>query len=91
MKAHNAQDFSCSAFLKEAVPSSVHLLIECLEALHRVVLGVFFLILDPGFENDRSTSEEKFMGTMRTHNPRMTPKVHVLVHYVPEYVRCTGV
>ncbi len=86
MKADNAQDFSCSAFLKEVVPSSVHLLVECLEALHRVVVGVFFLILDPGFENDRSTSEEKFMGTMRTHNPRMTPKVHVLV---PEYVRRT--
>ncbi len=32
---------SCSAFLKEVVPLSVHLLVECLEALHRVVVGVF--------------------------------------------------
>ncbi len=31
------------------------------------------------------------MGAMRTHNPRMTPKVHVLIHHVPEYVRRTGV
>ncbi len=31
------------------------------------------------------------MGAMRTHNPRMTPKVHVLIHFVPEYVRRTGV
>ncbi len=31
------------------------------------------------------------MGAMRTHNPRMTSKVHVLVHHVPEYVRRTGV
>ncbi len=31
------------------------------------------------------------MGTMRTHNPRVTPKVHVLVHHVPEYVRRTGI
>ncbi len=31
------------------------------------------------------------MGAMRTHNPRMTPKVHVLVHHAPEYVRRTGV
>ncbi len=29
------------------------------------------------------------MDAMRTHNPRMTPKVHVFVHHVPEYVRCT--
>ncbi len=73
------------------VPSSVHLLVECLEALHRVVVGVFGQILDPGFENDISTFEETFMGAMRTHNLRMTPKVHVLVHHVPEYVRRTGV
>ncbi len=57
----------------------------------RVVVGVFGHILDPGFENDISTFEEKFMGARRTHNPRMTPKVHVLVHHVPEYVRRTGV
>ncbi len=31
------------------------------------------------------------MGAMRTHDPRMTPKVHVLVHHVSEYVRRTGV
>ncbi len=68
------------------VPSSVHLLVECFEALHRVVIGVFGQILDPGFENDISTFEEKFTGAMRTHTPWMTPKVHVLVHHVPEYV-----
>ncbi len=31
------------------------------------------------------------MGAMRTHNPRMTPKVHLLIHYVPEYVHRTGI
>ncbi len=81
---------SCSAFLKEVVPSSVHLLVECLGALRRVVVSVFGQILDPGFENDISTFEEKFMGAMRTHKPRIKPKVHVLVHHVPEYVRRTG-
>ncbi len=35
------------------------------------------------------TFEEEFMGDMRTHNSRITPKVHVLVHHVPEYVRRT--
>ncbi len=30
------------------------------------------------------------MGAMRTHNFRMTPKVHVLVPHVPQYVRRTG-
>ncbi len=30
------------------------------------------------------------MGAMRTQNPRMTPKVHMLIHYVPEYVRRTA-
>ncbi len=68
---------------------SVHLLVECLKALHRVVIGVFGLILDPGFENDKRTCKEMFMGAMRTYNPRMTPKVHVFVHHVPEYVRRT--
>ncbi len=29
------------------------------------------------------------MGAMRTQNPRMTPKVHMRVHHVPEYVRRT--
>ncbi len=28
---------------------------------------------------------------MRTYNPRMTQKVHVLVHHVKEYVRRTGI
>ncbi len=79
---------SCSAFLKEVVPSSVHLLVEYLEALHRVMVGLFGQIVDPGF--DASTFEETFMGAIRTHNPRMTPKVHVLVYHVPEYVRRTG-
>ncbi len=31
------------------------------------------------------------MGAMQTHYPRMTPKVHVLVRHVPEYVRRTGI
>ncbi len=31
------------------------------------------------------------MGAMGTHNPRMTPKVHVLIHHVPEYVCGSGV
>ncbi len=73
------------------VPPSVYPLVECLEALYRVVVGVFGQILDPEFEDDTSTFAETFMGSMRTHNPRMTPKVHVLVHHVPEYVRRTGV
>ncbi len=44
------------------IPSSVHLLVECLEALHRVAVGDFGQILDPGF--DISTFEEMFMGAM---------------------------
>ncbi len=72
------------------VPSSAHILVECFEEFHRVVVGVFGQIVDPGFENDISTFEEKFMGAMRTHYTGMTPKVHVLVHHVPEYVRRTG-
>ncbi len=50
------------------LPSSVHLLVECFEALQRVVIGVFGHILDPGFENDIITFEETFMGAMRKHN-----------------------
>ncbi len=82
---------SCSAFLKELVPPSDHPLIECLEALYLVVVGVFSQIIEPEFENGISTFEETFMGAMRTQNLWMTPKVHVLVHHVPEYVRRTGV
>ncbi len=67
------------------VPQSDHPLVECLEALHRVLVGVFGQILYPELENHISTFEETFMGTMRTHNPRLTPKVHVFVHHVPEY------
>ncbi len=64
---------------------SVHLLVECLEALHRVVVGVFGQIVDPGFEYDISTFEKRFMGAMRTNNPMMTPKVYVLIHHVPAF------
>ncbi len=31
------------------------------------------------------------MGAMRTHNPRLTPERHVLIHHVPEYMRRIGV
>ncbi len=30
------------------------------------------------------------MGAMRTQNPRMKPKVHMLIQNVPEYVRRTA-
>ncbi len=30
------------------------------------------------------------MEAMRTQNPRMTPKVHMLIYNVPEYVRRTA-
>ncbi len=73
------------------VPPSDRPLVECLEALRRVVVGVFGQILDPETKNDISTFEETFMGAMRTDNPRMTPKVHILIHHVPEYVRRTGI
>ncbi len=80
----------CSASLKEVVPLSDPPLVECLEAFHRVVVGVFGQIADPGTKDNVSTFEETFMGAMRTQNPRMTPKVHMLIHNVPEYVRRTA-
>ncbi len=66
-------------------------MVECLEALRRVVVGVFGQIFGPKFENDPRTFDETFMGVMRTHNTRITPKVHVLVQHVPEYVHPTEV
>ncbi len=69
------------------VPPSDHPLVECLEALYRVVVGVSGQLLHPEFENNISIFEEKFMGAKRTHNLWITPKVHVLVHHAPEYVR----
>ncbi len=82
---------SSSAFLQEVVPPSDPPPVECLEALHRVVVGVFGQTSVPLFENDASTFEETFMGAMRTHNPRTIPQVHTLVHHIPEYVRRTEV
>ncbi len=73
------------------VPPSDPSLVECLEAFHRVVVGVFGQIVDPETKGNISTLEETFMGAMRTHNPRMTPKVHMLIHHVPEYVRRAGI
>ncbi len=65
MKADNVKNCSFAVlFLKEMAPSPVHLRVECLEALHRVVVGVFGQIVDPGFKNDISTFEKKFMGAM---------------------------
>ncbi len=73
------------------VPPSDPPLVECLEALHRAVVGVFGQILDTETENDISAFVETFMEAMRTHTNRMTPKVHVHVHHVPEYVCPAGI
>ncbi len=54
---------------------------------HRVVVGVFGQIVDPETKDNVSTFEETFMGAMRTQDPRMAPKVHMLIDNVPEYVR----
>ncbi len=63
---------SCGASLKAVVPPSDPPLFECLEAFHRVVVGVLGLIVDPETKGNISTFEETFMGAMRTQNPRMT-------------------
>ncbi len=70
-------------------PPSDPPLVECLEAFPRVVVGVLGQIIDPETKDNVSTFEETFMGAMRTQNPRMTPKVHMLTHNVPEYMRRT--
>ncbi len=57
---------------------------------HRVEVGVFGHIVDPETKDNVSTFEETFMGAMRTQNPRMKLKVHMLIHNVPEYVRRTA-
>ncbi len=57
---------------------------------HRVVVGVFGKMVDPETKDNVSTFEETFMGAMRTQHPRMTPKEHMLIHNVPEYVRRTA-
>ncbi len=69
---------ACSAFLKEVVPQSDHQMVEFIEELHRVVAVVFGQNLYLRVENDISAFEETFMGAMPTHNPKMTPNVHVL-------------
>ncbi len=81
---------SCSASLKEEVPPPDPTLVECLEAFHCVVVGVFGQIVNPETKDNVSTFEETFMGAMRTPNPRMTPKVHILIHHLQEYVRRTA-
>ncbi len=73
------------------VPPSDPALVECLEMFHPVVLGAFGQIVDPETKDNVSTFEETFMGAMRTQNPGMTPKVYMLIHSVPEYVRRTGI
>ncbi len=70
---------SCSASLKEVVPPSDPPLVECLEKFHRVVVGVSGQTVDPETKDNVSTFQETFMGAMRTQNPRMTQKVHMLI------------
>ncbi len=60
---------------------------------HRVVVGVFGQIVDPETKSSIQIVdpfEKTFMGAMRTQNPRMISKVHMLIHNVPEYVRRTA-
>ncbi len=58
LKADNIQNFYLAVLFWNPP------LVEYLEALHHVVVGVFGQILDPEFENDTSTFEETFMGAM---------------------------
>ncbi len=67
------------------VPPSDHPPVECLEALHLALVDVFGIILDSEFGNDVHIFKEKVMEAMQKHTLRMTPKVHVLVHHVPNY------
>ncbi len=46
---------TCSASLKEVVPPSDPALVECLEAFHRVVVGVFGQIVHPETKDSVST------------------------------------
>ncbi len=46
------------------VPPSDPPLGECLEAFHRVVVGIFGQIVDPETENNVSTFEETVVGAM---------------------------
>ncbi len=66
---------SCSAFL-----------VECLKALYHSVFGVFGSVLDREI-----TYTYLRKSSWEPHNFRMTPKVHVLVPHVPQYVRRSGV
>ncbi len=66
------------------VPLSDHPLVQCLKALH-------LASEDSEFENDIRIFKVNFMETMQTHNLKATPKVHVLAHHVPQYVRRTGI
>ncbi len=69
------------------VPRSDHLLVEYLEALHLVLVGVFGNILDNEFENGVRILKEEVVEALRTHNLRMTTKVRVLVQQAPKYVK----
>ncbi len=60
-------------------------------ALHLALVGVFGIILDSEFGNDMHIFKEKFMKAMQKHDLMMTPKVHVLVHHVPNYACRTHV
>ncbi len=73
------------------VPPSDHPLVKCLEALHLALVDAFGNILHPELQNGMHVSKEKLMEAMQTHNLKMAPKVHMLVHHVPKYVRRTRV
>ncbi len=73
------------------VPPSDHSLVKCLKALHFALVDAFGNILHPEFENGMHIFKEKLMEAMQTHNLKMAPTVHMLVHHVPKYVRRTSV
>ncbi len=56
-----------------APPSDLPL-VEYLEALHLVLVGVFGNILDTKFENGVRILKEEFVEALRTYNLRMTTK-----------------
>ncbi len=72
-------------------PPSDHPLVTYLEALHLALADAFGNILHPELQNGMHIFKEKLMEAMQTHNLKMAPKVHMLVHHVPRYVRRTSV
>ncbi len=66
-------------------------IVKCLRLFEKVVEATFGHVLSSNYEEVISQFGVSFTTIMSTFHISMTPKIHVLVHHIPQFIRMTQI